>query len=52
MIQVKFYVNGIESETHEYDYESQNDDDFINEMEEDRLDFIFSQIETHYTIIS
>jgi hypothetical protein len=51
MLKVKFWVNNIVSETYQYDYESEHDDNFINEMEQDRIDFILSQIETGYTII-
>lgn len=52
MIKVKFYCNEIESEIYEYeDYTDKNDENFLDEMEQDRLDWIFNVIATGYIII-
>lgn len=53
MIQVKFWVNDLESKVYEYEkYIDKNDEDFINEMEQDRIEWIFSQINTGYKILN
>lgn len=51
MIKVKFWVDDIESEIFEYDYDDENDEDFIEEMEQNRAEWIIEQIDTGYIII-
>ncbi len=53
ILKFQFYIGDITSEIYEYDLDEYEDmGDLIAEMEQDRIEWTFSQINTGYTQIS